>query len=280
MAAKKRLERTGVMLATPLDDKLLESFPNVCLAQPKLNGERCRAEWSTDNKCHTLFSSYGNAFVGLDHIEDGLLALFRGVSVDGELYVHGWTRERIHSIVSRKTNPHKDAALIEYHIFDIISDKMQIDRTNKLITFFSNPSLQIVESIGVTKEGIPSMAADFVTLGYEGMILRNPNGFYEPKRSKFLAKFKPSKTDRYLIIGSIEEVDKEGYPKNTLGALKVQDHSGNIFNVGTGNALTKLSRKHLWERRDTIPGRFAVVKHSLIYTNGGFPTCTSLVEVE
>lgn len=280
---KKRLERTGVMLATPLDDKLLSKFPEVNFVQPKLNGERCRAEWSNIAERHVLFSSYGNVFAGLNHIQDELSLIFPEISVDGELYVHGWTREKIHSIASRKKNSHKDAGQLHYTVFDIISDDIQYSRVlalTRISNLIKQQSVHIIKTLETSKAMIPRVAENYLAEGYEGLILRHYSGLYESKRSRFLAKFKPSKTDRYIIIKTLEEIDKDGYPKNTLGALRVKDHSGNEFNVGTGNALTKLSRKHLWERRDFLPGRFAVVKHSLIYTVGGYPTCTSLVEVE
>jgi DNA ligase-1 len=262
-----------------MDEKSLRNMPEVVIVQPKLNGERCKAEWRFDLGHHVLLTSTAREFKGLSHIVYELRDLYPGSDVDGELYFHGWSRERIHSVASRRISPHPESGLLQYHVFDLDSPMI---KQKYRITAIQNGqhAVRAVTHACCSKEDISKWAYDFVGRGYEGIIIRHPDAYYEEKRSKFMLKFKPTKTDRYIIVGVQQEVDKYGDPKNSLGAIKVRDREGNEFFVGSGAALTKSAREQLWLRRDMLPGRFARVKHSIILTNGGFPTCTSLVEIE
>lgn len=277
-----RRKRQGVMLAFPVDEKRLARMPDYVFLQPKLNGERCKAEWNATLGLHELKSSSGLQFRFLDHIQEDLLNTFPGVSVDGELYVHGWSRETIHSVVSRKKDPHPYTAMMKFHYFDLIYDDIQEARIDKMNSSTEEDlnSLKLVYSHYVHKGLIDNYTRHFVEDGYEGAIIRNPAGLYEEKRSNNLLKFKPEKTDRYLITGWKREVDKYGNPKDSLGALQVRGDDGVGFCVGSGAALTKEARASLWAKRTELPGKWARVKHSTITTVHGAPTCTSLVSIE
>ena len=289
VAQKTRLKRVGVMLAHPAEQKHLDGLPKSIFVQPKLNGERCRVDWSDDRP--RLLSSYGKEFVFLDRIKQALWE-YPYVCFDGELYRHGWSREKVHSVVSRKTERHTDEDRVLFHVFDIVNEEKQYERIDTLERIEHNQSpLQLSPVTVVLTEHIRTRDLQEACLrhlanGFEGTIIRDPLGHYTPldpaanaHRSRALLKVKPTKTDKYLIVGFLEEVDKEGFLKNALGALIVEDKSGNRFNVGTGSALTRAGRLRYWSVRDTLPGRWAVVKHSLITTVNGYPTCTSLVEI-
>ena len=280
MQKTERRKRQGVMLAFPVDEKRLDKMPGCVYMQPKLNGERCKAEWNEELGYHVLKSSSGIPFKFLQHIEYDLRKPFKGVSVDGELYFHGWSREKIHSIVSRKTTPHKDVQQMEYHAFDLINKDVQMVRMTLLQDVMSDVSLKILRATKLYKRHLHTYTVSCVEDGYEGAIIRNPFGFYEEKRSNNLLKFKPEKTDRYLIVGTKREVDKYGEPKNALGAILVKGSDGTDFYVGSGAALTKEARESLWLKRNDLPGKWARVKHSIILTVNGAPTCTSLVSIE
>lgn len=139
------LKRQNVMLAHPATEKRILGFPLLQVDdgkyqrqffhQPKLNGERCRVEWVADNPY--FISSYGNEFRFLNHLNDQVKRLAdrlgKQLRHDGEVYVHGWSRERIDSALRRKVNVSEDSVNLEYHMFDIQDyEKMQYARLHEL----------------------------------------------------------------------------------------------------------------------------------------------------
>jgi len=285
-----RLKRKDVMLASLAEEAVIAKLPRLLLAQPKLNGERARGMFENDMNYH-FYSSYGTRFKFLEKQEEALrvsarLSWSQYHDLDGEFYKHGWSRERIHSVVSRKTNPHPDIKDIEYHVFDMYDfqypgkHKPACVRERVLSCLVESDRIKLVPTTLIYKEDIVSYTAEQVALGYEGGIFRDPDALYVDTKCRAMVKFKPTKIDRYIIIGYEEEISQDGWAKGTLGALVVKDSSGIVFNVGSGKALTLEGRQRLWNKRETLKGKWAKVKHSEIMTVNGMPTCTSLLEVE
>jgi DNA ligase-1 len=122
----------------------------------------------------------------------------------------------------------------------------------------------------------------FIRRGFEGTMLRAPNGLYKQGRSTlnegWLLKFKQFADSEAAIIGVVEQmhnaneatVDERGYTKRSshqenkvptgkLGALSVRDLIAGVeFEIGTG--FTDSDRVLLWAQRATLPGR--LVKYS------------------
>ena len=121
--------------------------------------------------------------------------------------------------------------------------------------------------------------------GFEGLILRRPDGTYKYGRSTakegFLYKLKRYHQDEAAIIGyealehndNIPEINELGYTHRSssadgkiklplLGALvvegKFQDFSKVTFNIGTG--FTMAERETFWQQRDTLIGQIVTYK--------------------
>lgn len=268
-----RLSRDkSLMLAQPLSSRNLPGLGKIVAVQPKLNGERCKAIWDGVNQKHILLSSYGKEFkfLSMEHFFP------EPIDYDGELYAHGWSREKIHSVVSRKTNPHPERHQVQFHVFDVL---LPIPFLNRMHFLEKCPVRVETWTVHNEEKLLAEMLSRFLGNGYEGMIVRDIRLPYTPGRTAAMIKIKPDKIDRYEIVGFQEEIGIDGFAKNSLGSISVKDRNGNVFSVGTGSALTVESRKRLWEKRKDLIGRTAVVKQSLIQTVGGFPTCTSLVEI-
>jgi DNA ligase-1 len=121
----------------------------------------------------------------------------------------------------------------------------------------------------------------YLKKGYEGVMLRHPNGPYKQNRSTlreaYLVKVKRFHDSEAIIEGfeplyrNLNELqeDERGYAKRSLsnsgrvaddllGALTVRDlQSGISFSVGSG--FTEAQRYQLWEQRDSLLGK--VVKY-------------------
>ncbi len=271
------------MLAHPLNDKWLYKWfreDGHIIVQPKLNGLRCRAI-ITPTENH-LFSSQANEFDIL-HISKQLTTLSRIMSMetlnqftlDGELYKHGMSFQEISARVRRKVTRHPDQGILKYTIFDRIDPMhMQMQR----VDFISSLS-DIILNNGLTSlhvlptylcnspEELATYYQKFLDDNYEGIIMRRVTGRYEEKKSQFLMKLKPRKQTQANVIGTIEERDKHGMPKGTLGAFMCELDDGTRFQVGSG--LNAHQREKWWGTSADLPSRIIVFYQEL--SDAGVP---------
>lgn len=128
-------------------------------------------------------------------------------------------------------------------------------------------------------EGLEQQALD---LGYEGLVLRAPEGAYKAGRStlreQYLLKVKRFEDSEAEVTGFDElhsnaneaKLDERGYthrsshkenkiPMGTLGALVCRTVEGVTFRIGTG--FTQADRAEIWRRRDYYLGKLAKFKH-------------------
>lgn len=286
-------KRTNIMLCQPFEERRLQKWnvPEV-IVQPKLDGERARAYWDHEREGWVLMSSEGNEFKHVPHINAELLELNipKSFHLDGELYIHNSTFNEIHSIASRKVNRHHDADAIEYHVFDLITHAPMGQRTSMLweaLDFGSCIKLVPTHTCDPTAEAILDHMQSYVTWGYEGIIVRHPGAFYEVRRSPYIMKFKPGKTDIYPICGYSIEVSIEGVEKDSsvgrLIACSVDDPlpwlgeypakkklPAGYFGIGSGTGedniegFSRIGRRDLWSQRDTLQGKFVEVYYQAL----------------
>lgn len=281
------MSRKGIMLAYPFEEKRLAKWKAPYLIQPKLDGDRCRGCIDSQGNV-VLLSSEENEITSVPHINSALSRLhLRNVEFDGELYIPGAPHEAIHSIVSREVNMHPDSDCIEFHIFDIVKEGIQIERTNLLLDIInykgagrSFGSLQIVPNSFVwTIEDIMKMSNDYIQSGYEGFVVRDFYAPYVRKRSTQMMKFKPRKEDIYEIIGTAEEVSIHGVAKGALGAFICKGDDGTRFQIGSGSLLTRENREAFWKEKDTFNGKYARVKYQHLTHARGVPRFPVVVEI-
>jgi len=275
-------KRENVQLACPANDLRLQKIGEFVFAQPKLNGERCRIEWIS-GKPH-LISSYGNEFQFIEHIQEALLStpIHKNVPYDGEIYIHGWPRERIDSALRRTKNRNPEVEKLQFHIFDIQRyDHKQTIRYQELQyhkKYFTNP-LYLVPTDIIRSQDWTKAVAEYVSQDYEGAIFRNPEALYTSKRStKIMLKSKPTKKDVYLILGIEEAISQEGVPKAMIGSFLVIGGDNSPFKVGAGK-LSHKERKALWQSRKILIGKKLLVKHEELKTINNIPIAAVAVEV-
>lgn len=174
------------------------------------------------------------ALLGI-HMQDGDIW-------DGEVYKHGYELQDIVSAVKR-TDPQKEidkakrayvkddseenetavieAILVselrdklEFHIFDVVSDKTFKERVEDLDTLCGipvvSPCIQITQYMWIAdEEAMKTKHKEAVAKGYEGIMLRNFKGLYESgKRSSDLQKYKEFLDSEFLILDIVP--DKQG----------------------------------------------------------------------
>lgn len=282
-------KRSGIMLFYPFEEKRLNKWHPPYIIQPKLDGERARAVYD-DCFGWTLVSSELNVFQSVPHINQSLLFsnLPPTLELDGELYTHGMEFEEIHSIASRTVNLHPNHSALKFHVFDIVDENLpQWERLRLLRSFESQftPDISLIDMhLAEDLDGVLRAYDSIINKGYEGIIIRQLDAPYLRRRSIYGMKFKPKKSDSYRIVGFKQMVDKEGQPKEMLGALICQANDGeHTFSVGSG--MDDSFRSKYWPEAEAekLIGHFLLVEYQHITSGMGvprFPVFKSIIEGE
>jgi len=193
------------MLAVSYSEKLIDSEMFI---QPKLDGVRCVAYLK--NGDIYLQSRTGKAFM-LETVKKALEPLFFDnpkAIFDGEIYVHGWTFQRIVSAVKKQS---EDTKLLQYHIYDIVVDEafhLRTELLNKILLISSRDfkTIRAVETRKISKDKIDFYKSEDIKNGYEGSMIRSMHGFYrQDKRSHSLIKCKEFQDSEFIIVGGVAE---------------------------------------------------------------------------
>lgn len=92
--------------------------------------------------------------------------------------------------------------------------------------------------------------------GHEGVVITSMT---HPEEKNIRVKVKHVDTYNLEVTRVIQEIDKNGNPKESMGALAAKDATGReVAKVGTG--FTKEMRKWFWDNRETVPGMLIQVK--------------------
>lgn len=171
------------------------TLPNILDVQIKFDGGRCM---TTD--VERVLKSRGNKTYNVRHITEELKKMFPAdVMTDGELYIHGVPLQKIMSLIKKPQLQSKD---VEYHIYDLPSNKTWSERKTQLSSYKSSDHIKIVETFQVDSiEKLNLLHDKFVLDGYEGAIIRLDGKGYEfGKRSSFLLKWKTFEDKEFKII--------------------------------------------------------------------------------
>ena len=247
-------ERTGIQLCYPFEEKRLLNpkfgWKWPVLVQPKLDGERMRVICSGILHKPMLLSSTESKIVSVPHIKKELTELKTFIEFDGELYTHGTDFNEIQSRVGRTKNLHTNHEEISYYIFDIVSEVSQIQRTLIIENFFRQREFKYIKLVQSELcydiSQITAQYKIYLTLGYEGIIIRNISSPYERKRSRFIMKFKPKKTDIYKILKIIEG---SGDHTGLVGAFLCKGNDSTTFKVSAGE-FNHSERREIWKNRE------------------------------
>lgn len=262
------------MLAKPINPQvILKKWPKTILVQPKIDGHRATYQHGK------LWSRGGKEIVSVPHILNALHEADAPEGLDGELWVRGCTHQQVSTYV-RTQYAVQDHEKVGYHVFDIMSDLPCIERVENVqghvedICHTSDlvSCIHSVHTWATTAAAakINNILKSYMDMGWEGIILRNPNAPYQHKRTSDLMKLKPMKDDVYLITGTQEECTQDGKPKGRLGALWCTTYNEGIgeaaFKVGTG--LNHQQRQELWDIRESLLGKLVHVKYQYLTERG------------
>jgi len=230
------------MLAQTYDSKKNKKnnivFP--CFVQPKLDGLRCLSFLSDDGVvCHSRTGGIFETTAHIGLVLEPILRQFPDIVLDGELYTDKIPFEELAGLIKKKKLSDSDKErmkLISYHVYDCYhtshTEMNFIDRSQLIFDILSKKlpkPITLVSTIHIENEQeFKQKFAEFVSQGYEGIMLRNKKGAYHLNyRSHDLQKYKEFMEDEYEIVNFKEG---DGRDKGTvIWVCKTKD--GNEFNV-------------------------------------------------
>ena len=224
------------------------------------------------------YSRNGKELVNFPHIKEQIARHSRSftepVVLDGEVMSASF--QDLMKMVHRKSDVKSDDAVL--NLFDIITLKefragagiyRQIDRSVSLATWYnqvadSMPNVTVVGQEQVDLD-IPAGQARFLQInqeaidgGYEGIMVKNPLGVYECKRTINWLKLKPYIEVSLTVVGV-----EEGTGRNVgkLGALICEgEDSGKRIKVNVGSGFSDSDRDVYWTSRDEVLGQIVEVR--------------------
>ena len=245
------------MLAKIYDNKVFNRCP-IYLGQWKINGLRCLIKVIKSNSLFQPFklqfqSREGEIWNTLITLEDYLLHVIsqdiliklynNDIILDGEIYLPGYTVNQINHFVKDMNCP--ENKLLQFWCYDIAYEEAsQSWRTSFIMNNFSNFSrvfstktehynnkqqFIVLPNVTVTSSEQATVARNkFIDLGFEGLILRNPDAIYNfGKRSaKIMIKYKKSTDGIFKVV----DIKPEGIRRSYIPLLICKnDINNNLF---------------------------------------------------
>lgn len=250
------------MLAASCDN--IDALKYPLLATPKIDGIRCLI---IDGVAMSRsLKPIPNRFI------QSQIGLHRFNGMDGELIVPGSFQAVTSAIMSEDGEP--EFAYMVFDRWDLSGG--YADRISE-VEDFDCPFITILRPIVIRdRERLDQYCDTCLKQGYEGAMVRHPDGPYKHGRATFregyLTKIKPFEDDEAIIIGFEEQMHNANeattnalgrtersshkanlVPKGTLGALIVDHKTFGPFNLGTG--FDDAMRREIWSKAASYLGR-------------------------
>lgn len=266
-----KLEKGKIYLPM-LAHKYTERYKDIeypVFVQSKLDGVRAIYNPNYEK----LQSRTGKIFHGLTHIVDELKSVMgdKPLILDGELYSHKLSLQKIAGIVMKKKILPKDienSKQITFIIYDVMLDIDYTDRLSVVKEFFKNNTLKYTKllktEICKSPDNIKDFRDKYIKEGYEGLIIRNLKGKYQNNRSKNLQKYKESEDDEFKIVGF---KDGTGVEKG-LVIWECETKERKRFHIRPRG--THVERKKMFNNGDKYIGKMFTVRFEG-YTDEGIP---------
>lgn len=207
--------------------------------------------------------------------------------LDGELVIPGMSFNDTQSVIMSRWHPQQK--LFKFLVFDcfVNVEADWINRYNfmgKILVHSVCPQVEALKQYKCNNhDDLECFEDAAVASGEEGVMIRSPYGPYKCGRSTYreglLLKIVRHVRDEAIIIGMIEQkencnvatVDATGKTKrsshaankrgkNMLGTL-ICEWQGKRIEVGTGEGLTHMLRKHIWTHQDQYMGKTITFKY-------------------
>lgn len=133
--------------------------------------------------------------------------------------------------------------------------RLSLLRTTLAKTFYGieNPPIQIIETHNVMNiDETRKIYNDYVSRGYEGIVLKSINSLWENKRSKELVKFKEIK---FADLRIVEIIEGTGKLAGKMGTMRIVSDDGMIdcycgIGLADKKSLTDSVREHMYNNQE------------------------------
>jgi hypothetical protein len=275
------------MLCKTLEDNAPFDKLGSLLGQPKINGLRCLvgAEKTNDlfEPIKFTFQSREGTYWHLpnlqcffqDNLDGELLDLMieEGAKLDGEIYYPGLSVNLINSFV--KNDSFEQHYKMQFWLYDIAVDEMSYINRHELL--FANNLINSHAVTFKTKEdhlnnkGCLNVLTDtvvknivdattfrdeFINLGFEGLVVRNPNASYgfDKRNSSLMLKYKKLYDGYFKIIDIVPEGKRTKLPKFVLQ----NDINSSLFECTSKGSFSE--QEIILANKDTYIGKYAMVE--------------------
>lgn len=184
----------------------------------KLDGVRCLMYWDGDT-IHTASRGGENYDPATSHLRENslLLDFFKKnptVILDGELYRHGKNLQTISGAARMEKNAY-DCDWLQYWIYDCydtanpeIAAQDRYDLLyNSIPSIYTDSAADseiylLTEQVVSGEDNIWKLHDQYVSEGFEGCVIRNPDRPYKPNgRTNDMIKFKNYKSEDFKVVG-------------------------------------------------------------------------------
>ena len=271
-----------VMLCSQFEQKLVDKIKFPAYAQMKMDGMRFNAI-VRDGKVEYR-SRNGKEIQLLGNLDEQFIAMAGEVDCvfDGELLVmlpgdHQFADRQTGNGILNKANKGtisaEEAAMVHASVWDLIPYAYFTDghcpvpyskRFSSLEQLVKKQSADnkrvwlVSSQIVQTLEEAQEMFQEYLSLGYEGIILKDGSGVWEDKRAKHQIKFK-GELECDLKIVAVEE--GSGKYAGMLGAMICESADG-VVKVSVGSGLNDEHRINLWHIKQEILDKIVAVKYN------------------
>lgn len=244
--------------------KMKPPFP--CYAQPKLDGIRCTVTATG------LWTRKNTRLTSVPHLEREATAYLQRhggnmFSLDGEIYLHGWSLHKISGLARRK-KPSVESMQLQLHIFDCEESYSSPFETRfKRLRPPTSEFIHLVDTqLCYDTEDLDFLHKKWIRAGYEGSMYRDRDAFYQHKRSKALLKRKDFIEKEFTITGIREG---NGAWRGCAKAVDYIDSRGEPFESGVRGTQAYL-RTVLRDKHKLI-GKKGTVRYFNLTPDRGVP---------
>ena len=247
------------------------------LVEPKLDGVRVITVLDFESRTVTMYTRNGKVLDNFPHVikafEDNMDNFARSYIFDGEIVSD--TFQSLMTQVHRKSDVKADDARL--CLFDIVplvefkagSSIMGQRRRTAFLKEFKNifadsgcieivPQKEFDLDVFTDEIEFKDFNKQMVEAGFEGIMIKDPNGKWEGKRSVAWLKQKP-----FIEVSLTVTAVEEGTGRNTdkLGALVVEGtDDGKRILVNVGSGFSDEQRSEFWAAKDTLVGQVVEVR--------------------